>query len=83
MISYFFRYFNVLFVRTFQLFFVDSFDILINRDKIVNVFLVIFSSWLRSPNPDNNNNALYVLPGEYVNNNNVNNNKPAVSFDLP
>ena len=29
--------------------------------------------WLRSPNDNNDNNALLANPGNYVNNNNVNN----------
>lgn len=34
--------------------------------------------WLRAPNKNNNNNALVARPGNYVNNNNVNNHNALV-----
>ena len=42
----------------------------------------VLNSWLRSPNYNNDNNALKANRGNYVNNNNVNNNN-AVAVDLP
>ena len=43
----------------------------------------VLNSWLRSPNYNNDNNALKANRGNCVNNNNVNNNNAAVVADLP